>query len=92
LAATVPPVIAVVAIGESASRIAEVFDGLVPVDTASSMRAAVRLARARAVRGGSVLLSPACASLDMYESYAARGDDFARAVRAELGIDERSAS
>ncbi|MEA2485156.1 MAG: hypothetical protein QOD46_267, partial [Actinomycetota bacterium] len=31
--------------------------------------------------GGSVLLSPGCASLDMYESYAARGDAFARAVQ-----------
>ena len=77
----VPPVIAVIAIGEAADEIARVFDGLVPVDRASSMAAAVRAARARSIPGGSVLLAPGCASLDMYESYAARGDDFARSVR-----------
>jgi UDP-N-acetylmuramoylalanine--D-glutamate ligase len=31
--------------------------------------------------GDAVLLSPGCASFDWYESYSARGDDFARAVR-----------
>jgi UDP-N-acetylmuramoylalanine--D-glutamate ligase len=49
-----------------------------PVDT---MDQAVAAAFARSTPGGSVLLSPACASLDMYENYAARGEDFARAVR-----------
>jgi len=84
LAATVPPVTAVVALGEAADEIERVFERLVPVDRAPDMSVAVRLAHARSVAGGSVLLSPACASLDMYESYAERGDDFARAVRALL--------
>ena len=84
LASTVPPVIAVVALGEAAGEVARVFDGLVPVDVAPSMSDAVALARKHARPGGSVLLSPGCASLDTYESYAARGDDFTAAVRRSL--------
>jgi UDP-N-acetylmuramoylalanine--D-glutamate ligase len=83
----VPPVIAVVAIGEAADEVARVFAELVPVDKTSSMGAAVDAARARAVPGGSVLLAPGCASLDMYENYAARGDDFARLVRDRIEDD-----
>jgi UDP-N-acetylmuramoylalanine--D-glutamate ligase len=41
----------------------------------------VQLAGERAQAGQTVLLSPACASFDMYESYEARGEDFANAVR-----------
>jgi UDP-N-acetylmuramoylalanine--D-glutamate ligase len=81
LRSTVPPVIAVVAIGEAAAEVVEVFEGLVPVDRATNMPEAVRAARSRSVSGGSVLLAPGCASLDMYKSYSERGDDFARSVR-----------
>lgn len=81
LARTVPPVIAVVAIGEAAEEVASVFRDLVVVDRASSMEDAVRAARARSVPGGSVLLAPGCASLDMYGSYSERGDHFARIAR-----------
>ncbi|HXY93053.1 MAG TPA: UDP-N-acetylmuramoyl-L-alanine--D-glutamate ligase [Acidimicrobiia bacterium] len=71
---------AVVAIGEAAATVEEVFAGLVPVEREVTMHDAVRTAAARAEPGDTVLLSPACASLDWYENYAARGDDFAREV------------
>lgn len=77
----VPPVVAVVAIGEAASEVEAVFAGSVPVVHADSMEAAVAFGRAHAIHGGSVLLSPGCASLDMYRDYAERGEDFVRAVR-----------
>lgn len=80
LRGTVPPVTAVVALGEAAGEVKQVFSGLVPVVEAESMEAAVGHARALSNGKGSVLLSPACASLDMYTSYAARGSDFERAV------------
>ena len=53
------------------------------------MRAAVRAAADLAEPGDIVLLSPACASFDWYDSYAARGDDFRREVRR---LDRREAS
>ncbi|MFN2587411.1 MAG: UDP-N-acetylmuramoyl-L-alanine--D-glutamate ligase [Actinomycetota bacterium] len=89
LRAAVPPVMAVVAIGEAADAVARAFEGLVPVEVVGDMRAAVRAAAALATPGGSVFLSPACASLDMYASYAARGDDFARCVRDLQGRELR---
>jgi UDP-N-acetylmuramoylalanine--D-glutamate ligase len=75
-----PHLRAVVAIGEAASTLEAVFRETVPVEHASSMRDAVRAAAASARPGDTVLLSPACASLDWYASYAERGDDFAREV------------
>jgi UDP-N-acetylmuramoylalanine--D-glutamate ligase len=75
-----PRLRAVVAIGESADEVEAVFSGAVPVVHAATMRAAVQLATAHARPGDAVLLSPACASFDWYDSYAARGDDFAREV------------
>jgi len=71
---------AVVAIGEAASEVEAAFTGAAPVVRAGSMRDAVRAAWERAQPDDAVLLSPACASFDWYDSYAARGDDFAREV------------
>ena len=75
-----PRLRAVVAIGESGPTVAAVFEGLVEIARAGSMHEAVRAAASLARAGDTVLLSPGCASLDMYENYAARGDDFAREV------------
>ena len=80
LIATVPPVIAVIALGEAQEELERVFAHAVPVERARDMDDAVRRAQARTLSRGSVLLAPACASLDMYESYAARGRAFAHAV------------
>ena len=79
---------AVVALGEARNELQKVFEGLVEVELVDSMDDAVAAAARRSVGRGSVLLSPGCASLDMYESYAARGADFARAV-GELLDDQR---
>lgn len=76
---------AVVLIGRDAPQIAAVLAGRVPVHRAADMEDAVRQAAALAVPGDCVLLSPACASFDMFESYAHRGEVFAAAVRRMLG-------
>ncbi|NUP46551.1 MAG: UDP-N-acetylmuramoyl-L-alanine--D-glutamate ligase [Catenulispora sp.] len=60
-----------------------------PERAAAVMAEAVRTARAMAVSGDTVLLAPACASMDMFTSYGERGDVFAAAVRelkAELEL------
>jgi UDP-N-acetylmuramoylalanine--D-glutamate ligase len=75
-----PRLRAVVAIGEAAGEVEAAFAGAVPVVRADSMHDAVVAAASHAQPGDAVVLSPACASFDWYESYAARGDDFAREV------------
>src|SRR5262249_29347051 len=77
----------VVAIGEATETVVALFDGVVPVERATSMHDAVRAAAAVARAGDTVLLSPGCASLDWYANYGARGDDFAHEVHllAQVG-------
>jgi UDP-N-acetylmuramoylalanine--D-glutamate ligase len=88
LAAAVPPVHAVVAIGEAAPEVQAVFDGLVPVVAATTMESAVEAAAGAAHPGDVVLLSPGCASFDWYPSYAARGEHFASIVTHLLAREE----
>lgn len=91
LAAAAGRVRAVVAIGEAAGEMAAVFSARAPVEEAADMDDAVARAAALARPGGSVVLSPACASFDWYGSYAERGDDFARAVRRRVRVEAGTA-
>jgi UDP-N-acetylmuramoylalanine--D-glutamate ligase len=81
LTAAADRIAAVVAIGATPEQVEAVFAGRVRTARAGSMREAVAVARDLAAPGDTVLLSPACASFDWYDSYAARGDDFQAAVR-----------
>jgi UDP-N-acetylmuramoylalanine--D-glutamate ligase len=74
---------AVVLLGRDAPLIAEALATThVPVTRASTMEEAVEAAFRAAKPGDAVLLSPACASFDMYRNYGQRGDDFAAAARS----------
>ena len=74
----------VVLIGEDASLIAAVVPSTVIQESAENMLDAIKIAREIAHVGDSVLLSPACASFDMFASYVARGEAFESAVLAEV--------
>ena len=67
-------------IGESRNLLATAFEGQVPYTLAKDMKEAVAMAFKEAVNGDSILLAPACASFDMYSSYAHRGETFNNAV------------
>ena len=72
---------AVVLIGEAADEIAAAIDSK-RLARANSMDEAVAIARVLAEPGDVVLLSPGCASFDMFASAEARGDAFAQAANA----------
>ncbi len=72
---------ALIAIGESADRVVEALGDTAPQTMeAASMEEAIRCARLLAEPGDVVLLSPACASFDMFDNYEDRGDTFKRLV------------
>lgn len=70
----------IVVIGEASDIIENALGNDVPVHRAADMDAAVSAASGAAEAGSAVLLSPACASFDMFNSYAHRGDAFQKAV------------
>jgi UDP-N-acetylmuramoylalanine--D-glutamate ligase len=71
-----------VLIGQDAPALERALSGVCGTERAASMAAAVEAAARAALPGDTVLLSPACASLDMFRDYAERGAVFAAAVRA----------
>jgi len=74
---------AVVLIGRDAPAIAAAISGVKPaIEFAPALEVAVARAVARAQPGDAVLLSPACASLDMFRDYVERGERFKAAVAA----------
>lgn len=72
---------AVVLIGRDAPLIAEALAGITSLLHAQSMKEAVDLAYRSAQTGDAVLLSPACASFDMFKNYLDRGEQFCAAVK-----------
>ena len=72
---------AVVLIGRDAEKIAAALEGCgVPLQRAQTMEQAVQKSFALAQTGDAVLMSPACASFDMFRNYAHRAEVFVAAV------------
>jgi len=70
-----------VLIGRDADAIAKVLKGVCTFEKTATLEEAVRAAARAAKPGDTVLLSPACASLDMFRDYTHRGTVFAQAVK-----------
>lgn len=70
----------IVLIGEDADKIEAALANVVPIARASSLDNAVVVAKSQAKPGDVVLLSPACASLDMFRDFNHRGESFASLV------------
>lgn len=73
---------AVVLLGRDADVLAAALDGAAPLLRVRTLEEAVQQAAACATAGDAVLLSPACASLDMFKNFEERGRLFAAAVEA----------
>ena len=73
---------ALICLGADNTKLHEFFEGKVKqIHDARSMNEAVNLARSLANKGDTVLLSPCCASFDLFENYEDRGRQFKDCVR-----------
>ncbi|MFH1738419.1 MAG: UDP-N-acetylmuramoyl-L-alanine--D-glutamate ligase [bacterium] len=72
-------------VGEAAQRFADTWRPFAKVSLVRDVREAVQVALAEQEGPATLLLSPACASWDMYKNYEERGDEFAQAVREVSG-------
>ncbi|MCX7115250.1 MAG: UDP-N-acetylmuramoyl-L-alanine--D-glutamate ligase [Gammaproteobacteria bacterium] len=72
----------VVLIGKDAPLLAKALETAAPLTHADTFEAAITLAKQAAEPGDVVLLSPACASMDMFKDYVHRGECFAELVHA----------
>jgi UDP-N-acetylmuramoylalanine--D-glutamate ligase len=78
---------ALITVGEDAERIERELKDYAPTARARDLSDAVRRARAAAQTGDVVLLAPACASFDMFESYEHRGRVFKEAVKEMMNAE-----
>ncbi len=72
----------IIALGKDVAKIHAAFGNLVEVYDAADMGQAVGLAYQYTTKGDAVLLSPCCASFDMFDNYEERGDAFKNMVRS----------
>lgn len=81
----------IVLIGKDAAELRQVLQGTgVPMHNAASLEDAVKQCQRLAQTGDAVLMSPACASFDMFKNYVHRGEIFAQAVQGlalDLGLE-----
>jgi UDP-N-acetylmuramoylalanine--D-glutamate ligase len=79
----------IITIGTDNNKIESFFDGKVnDIHSTDSMFKAVEIAYSRAVRGDVILLSPACASFDLFKNYIERGNKFKEAALALKSKEE----
>jgi UDP-N-acetylmuramoylalanine--D-glutamate ligase len=72
---------AIVCLGVDNEKISNAFNNVVDIMVeTTSMAEAVQIAKRLAEKGDSVLLSPACASFDLFENYEDRGNQFKQAI------------
>ncbi|MDG2035695.1 MAG: hypothetical protein P8J42_03685, partial [Pseudomonadales bacterium] len=77
-----------VLLGEGAAQIESLVTGQIEVFRVDSLEQAVSVAQANSQSGDRVLLSPACASFDMFDGFEQRGDIFKTAVNHLLLSDQ----
>lgn len=69
-----------VLIGETRAKLEAAWGDVTPCEEAKTMAEAVAIAARQAGPGDTVLMSPGCASFDMFQNYEHRGDEFKQAV------------
>jgi len=80
---------AAILIGEAADKMQAAFNGVLPIERAMTLEAAVDAAHRLARPGDAVVLSPACSSFDMFRDYAHRAEVFRAAVARVTAEESR---
>ncbi|PIQ86282.1 MAG: UDP-N-acetylmuramoyl-L-alanine--D-glutamate ligase [Candidatus Omnitrophica bacterium CG11_big_fil_rev_8_21_14_0_20_45_26] len=80
-----------VLIGEAAELIRNAWQDVVPMTVSGSFREAIQNAKQNAKKNQTVLLSPACASFDMFKNYIDRGNQFRQVVQEIEGVYTKTA-